>query len=282
MLKKFFNVKVALTLTIMCCTMWVSGMTVHAQNVNETESNNTVETAQLIQANSETPAQALTGNRPNQYFVEGHISASDEDWFKVYLTSGTQYVICNGNGFDFEVYNSDLQLVYEDSYLKSGNLGSSAFPFWASSNGFYYVRITGSSSQSYLLGVGGPTYSVEACKVNLRNVDMSGNRASTVAIDLRNRPEIPEGALVYAIRFSGIGATSVDSISVRNLTTANTINLQNFTWSKDGLLSLEMPLESNWQATFGYYKNTSFTPTATFQFVYPVTSHYIDAINITL
>lgn len=283
MFKKIVNFKVALTFVMIFFAMWVSGTTVQAKNVSETEPNDTMETAQLIQANSETPAQALTGNRPNQYFVDGYISSNDEDWFKVYLTRGTQYIICNGKGFDFEVYNSNAQLIYMDSYTKSG-LGSSAFPFLASGDGFYYVKITGnlSSSQSYLLGVGGPTYTVETCKVNLGNVSMARNRNSTVAIDLRNFREIPEEAIVYSIKISGIGSTSVNSISIRNLTTANTVNLQNFTWSKDGLLSLEMPLSSRWQATFGFSQNTSFTPGVNFQFVYPVTNHYIDEINITL
>jgi len=283
MRKFLFNFKVVTALAVICCAIWISGTTVYAQNVSDEEPNNNKETAQLIQANSETPEQALTGNRPNQYLVEGFTDSNDEDWFKVYLTRGTQYVICNGKGFDFEIYDSGSEPFYRDSYSKVG-LGSSAFPFFASEDGYYYVKVRGnlSTPQSYILGVGGPTYTVESCEVNLGSVSMSGSRDTTVSIDLRNYSEIPEGALVYAISFSKVGSTSVDSISVRNLTTSNTINLANYTWSKNGLVSLEMPLNSRWQVTFGYSKNTSFTPVANFQFVYPVTNHYVDEINITL
>ena len=44
-----------------------------AENVKEVESNDTMEMAQLIEANSETAAQAVSGNRPDQYVVNGYI-----------------------------------------------------------------------------------------------------------------------------------------------------------------------------------------------------------------
>lgn len=63
--------------------------------VRETEPNNTMETAGTIMANHETAAQAVSGSRPSQHVVTGSTSNTDEDWFKVYLSAGTQYVTCN-------------------------------------------------------------------------------------------------------------------------------------------------------------------------------------------
>lgn len=74
---------------IMCFYPVAGGTTAYAQTVNEADSNDTMETAQLIQANSETAAQAVSGSRPNQYVVNGYTSTTDSDWYKVYLTSGT-------------------------------------------------------------------------------------------------------------------------------------------------------------------------------------------------
>lgn len=53
--------------------MYTQGMTVRAENVKEVESNDTMEMAQLFEANSETAAQAVSGNRPDQYVVNGYI-----------------------------------------------------------------------------------------------------------------------------------------------------------------------------------------------------------------
>jgi hypothetical protein len=70
-----------------------------------------METAQLIQANYETPTQVVSGNRINQYVVKGNTSKTDEDWYKVYLNAGVQYITCNDNPFEYEIYSSDLNLV---------------------------------------------------------------------------------------------------------------------------------------------------------------------------
>lgn len=99
------NLKGLFVLSVMCFCLLAGGTTIYAQKVSETESNDTKETAQLIQANKETAAGIVNGNYPDQYVVKGYTSTTDDDWYKVYLTSGTQYVTCNDNGFSFEVYD---------------------------------------------------------------------------------------------------------------------------------------------------------------------------------
>ena len=76
-----------------------------AQIVGESEPNNTKDMAQLIQATKETAIQAATGSRTDQYVVMGSTSMKDIDWYKVYLSKGTQYVNCNDNDFNFWVYD---------------------------------------------------------------------------------------------------------------------------------------------------------------------------------
>ena len=51
---------------------------------------------------------------------------------------------------------------------------------------------------------------------------------------------LPEDAVVYMLSMSGIRTTAVDSISVRNLSSNNTVNLSTYTWDKSGLVSLNM------------------------------------------
>lgn len=69
----------------MCFCLVAGGTTAYAQTVNESDFNDTMETAQLIQANIETAAQVVSGSgsRPNQYVVNGYTSTTDSDWYKV-------------------------------------------------------------------------------------------------------------------------------------------------------------------------------------------------------
>lgn len=265
---------------VFCCVILLSGMTAHAQSVNEIEPNDTMETAQLILANSETAAQAVTGNRPNQYVVNGNLLKTDIDWYKVYLTSGTQYVTCNGKGFDFEVYDSNNIIIASEKYVYGKSFGSTAYPLTVTTAGYYYVKVKANSStttSSYTLLVGGPTYTVASCKVNMSSITM--DRTDTIyPIDLNTVSGIPDGAVAYLVSLSSVGTNSVSDISVKNQN--STINLTKYSWQKDGLASLNLPVKSRWDITFKYYKNATFTPKFNIYYAYPMTSVYADDITV--
>jgi hypothetical protein len=279
MIRKTKSFKALITVVMVCCIVWINGITAKAQSVSETEPNDSMETAQLIQANYETAAQVVNGNRPNQYVVKGNTSKTDEDWYKVYLNAGVQYITCNDNPFDYEIYNSDNNLVSSGTYTKS-RLFPIGYSFNATSDGYYYVKIKGltSASSSYILLVGGPTYSVGSCSVSLGSINMSGKNV-TVPVDLRYKNAIPEGSVVYAISMSGVKSNSVNGITVKNLTSNNTIVLSNYSWNKTGLALMNMPLKGNWQIIFDYNKNTTFTPKLNLLFAYPLTLEYVDNIE---
>ena len=107
-------------------------------------------------------------------------------------------------------------------------------------------------------------------------VNMANGSDSSSSIDLRFEDALPEDAVVYMLSMSGIRTTAVDSISVRNLSSNNTVNLSTYTWDKSGLVSLNMPLKGRWSITYGYSKDISFTPTISLYYAYPVTSTYVE------
>ena len=255
-----------------CCALLISGVKANAETVSDAEPNDTKDTAQLIQANYETAAQAVNANRPNQYIVKGYTSTTDEDWFKVYLTAGTQYVSCNDNPFDFTVYDSNDNLIISQSYTKTG-FGVKAYKFTAPSSDYYYVKLQGitSSSSSYILLVGGPTYTVQSCNISMKSITMSGSD-TIVNFDLTQQSKLPDGAVVYTMSMSSVGTTAVKGISIKNIVKGNTIDLDTYTWNKSGLVSLNLPVKSGWQVTFKYNKNTTFTPKLNLYYAYPVTS----------
>lgn len=274
-MKKWF--KSLFAVAIMCFCLVAGGTTAYAQTVNESDSNDTMETAQLIQANSETAAQAVSGSRPNQYVVNGYTSTTDSDWYKVYLTAGTQYVTCNDNAFTFEVYNSNGTLLESETYVKTG-FGVTAYPFNAATAGYYYVKITGitSSSKSYILSVGGPTYSVASCEVEFDTVTMADDEDEVLNFNLENEVALPDDAVVYTISMSGVRTSSVDSIAVINNNSDNTVNLTRYSWNKSGLVSLNMLLKADWDIELRYNKDTSFTPSVKLYYAYPVVSEEIE------
>lgn len=275
-------VKMLTTCLMSVFIIGAASITVHAESVRETESNDTMETAETIMANYETAAQAVNGSRPNQYVVTGSTSNTDADWFKVYLSAGTQYVTCNDDPFEFEVYAPNGSLVLEEIYTKTG-FGTTAYPFTASTAGYYYVKITGitSSSSDYILLVGGPTYVVASCEVKLDAVTMANNRDSSSNFDLRFEDSLPENAVIDNVLMSGLKTTSVNSVSVRNLDSNNTVSLTKYSWNKSGLVSLNMPLKSRWSITYGYNKDISFTPSIKLYYAYPVVSTYVEDVVIT-
>lgn len=274
MKKSFKNL---FTIAIICFCLLVGGTTAYAQSVREADDNDTKENAQLIQANSETAAQVVSGNRPNQYLVNGYTSTNDDDWYKVYLIAGTQYVNCNGNSFTFEVYDSNENLIESETYVKSG-FGLKAYSFEALTTGYYYVKITGttSSSQSYILGVGGPVYFVASCEVELDTVTMANKKDEVVTFNLGGEDRLPDDAVVYEISMNGVRTTSVNRIAVTNGNTNKTVSLETYTWNKSGLVSQDLDLKSNWEIEFAYNKNTSFTPSIKLYYVYPVESTCVE------
>lgn len=275
MLKKI-NIKKILVLGIMFCLLGDIGITAYAsEKLNETEPNNTFETAELMQATSHSASDALKGNSSNQHPKEGSTSIDDEDWFKVYLNAGEQYVTFNGDfglNYNIEVYNSNKTLIMKDIYSKS-QVGGEAFFFEAYSSGYYYIKVIGTTPvlSHYIILVGGPLYLLESCSVPLGRITMSGNDEE-YSFDISNETRIPKDAIVNCIKIRGILGSKLNGASARNIDTSNQLSLGRYTLEADGLVNLNIPVLSHWEITFGYNKNLTFYPTVNFSYVYPLTS----------
>lgn len=277
MSKKLSGMKVMLIFIVMFFLMWTNNLSVEAKIVREQESNNTKSEAQLILANAETAEDAVNDSgRPGQHTVSGSIGLNDEDWFKVQLSKGMQYVTLNSNSmydsFNIEVFGPDNNSVYKMTYLKTVS-GTMAFRFIAPMNGYYYVRILpGTTTVNYLMLIGTPTYTVEHCEIELERVIMENRSNFMTKFNLQNISSLPEGAIVYMVTVRGVGNTAVKSISLKNLDNYAKVDLNKYSWNKNELESLNMLLKSEWEITYGYNKDIEFTPTIVMYFVYPILS----------
>ena len=266
-----------------CCALLISGIKVNAQTVNETEPNDTKETAQLIQANYETADQAVSGVRPGQYVVKGYASTTNEDWFKVYLTAGRQYVTCSDESFNFDVYDSNDTLIRSQLYTRIG-FNVRAYAFQALTTGYYYVRVRGltSSPSSYLLLVGGPNYKVQNCTIIMQSITMSGGIDDVENFNLSQQANLPDDAVVYTMLINNVRSTDVKSISIRNIATGNTLIFSIYPWYKDGIVSQNLLVKSGWQVIFRYKKDITFRPSLTLYYAYPLISEEAENVTITL
>ena len=268
--------------SLLLCSSIFWGTKVSAQTVGESEPNDTIETAQEIQMNRETAVQAATANRVNQYVVNAYTSNSDEDWYKVYLTVGTRYVICNGLGFNFSVYNEMGQTIMGPiSYLRSSYGGTKSFSFAVTSAGYYYVKVKGKvdSSTSYIIGVGEPTYSTGTCTINFGSMNITHDYNSPI-IDLSNESAIPDGAIICDMLFTGLRTSNASSATINNITQNYKKSLGPTLYSVNNITGVGLNVKSNWKFTIGYKKSTTINPKFNMYFVYPAVDEFMPKRDI--
>ena len=278
-MRRLKGVKMMLMAFAVCCMFSMTSQDVFAKNVSEKEENETQETAMEIEANKQDAVSAANGKSSTLYWVNGYTSKKDNDWFKVYLLKGVQYVSLDGASVDVKVWTENGKLLLDESYTKT-RLGFSAYPFEVTTDGYYYVNITSfGSSARYTLSVGEPNYTVAECTVKLGSVTMSSKQKS-LYFDLSQSALLPKGAVVYSIAMDGVKSQTVSGIDVTNCETGIKCNLGTYTWRKDKLESMNMLLKSEWKVTFTRKEYITFTPSIKLYYVYPITSTTVDD-NIT-
>lgn len=265
-----------------CCMFSMTSQEVFAKTVYESieyDTHDTQDTAMEIEANRQNAINAANGNNSTAYFVDGSVDREEQDWYKVYLTKGKQYVSLNGDAVDVVVYSPNQKKILNKSYTKTG-FNCTGFEFDAESEGYYYVQITTIRSYaSYILSVGNPNYTAAECMVNLGSVTMSSKQRS-VEFDLRKADVLPDGAVVYSVLMDGLNSQTVSAVDVTNVSTGKKINLGVYTWSKDRLESSNLLLKSKWKVTFTRKEYVTFTPSIKLYYVYPITSTTVED-NIT-
>lgn len=269
---KFFAV-CAMTVFLLSTT----SLTAHADSYRDAGDNDTMETAETIEANNETPSGALTGSKPGQNVVYGYASITDTDWYKVFLKAGDNYMTCNANSgesFIFRITNSDGATILTDTYTKTG-FAETAYHFITPTAGYYYVELTGTKSTSveYIFMIGSPTYELASCKISCDEGSVSFTSAGRDQVAHFNGnavSELPEDAIAYQVTMRGIPSNGASSVRVENLDRGLSFTLTKYTWYRDKLISMNLPVESIWTANFEYNKVISFTPVLHVYYVYPV------------
>lgn len=262
----------------------VCTVTVKADSINETEPNDTIATAQMILANSETPAGAISGTFAGKHTINGHTSNTDADCFEVYLYSGTNYITLNanytGDSVNYSVQDQNGIEIGSGTYIKA-EYGPTADIINVATSGYYYVVLDGNSTSSigYLFSIGTPTYNIYhttiACTEGTINM-VSGGGNQTGTFNGLSVANIPDDAIAYSVVLQNVGSIDAKSVQLTNNNTNTTINLNKYTWDKSGLVNLNLPVASGWTAEFAYYRACSFTPSLRVNYVYPVINGWMN------
>lgn len=266
-----------------CCAIAVfffsaTGLTVRADSITDKGDNDTMETAETIEANDETPSSTLSGSKPGQNVVRGYANTKDTDWYKVFLKAGDNYMTCNANSgesFIFRITDSDNGTILTDIYTKSG-FGPKAYHFTTPTAGYYYVEITGTrtSSDEYIFMIGSPTYGLESCKIPCDEGSVtftSSGVKRTVHFNGDAMSGIPADAIAYEVKLSGSGITNgISSARVENKNRGLSFTLRSIFWEQKDLVSMKLPVESMWTVDLQSKKAFTLTPVLNVYYVYPV------------
>lgn len=262
-----------ISMVVGCFFLILCTSTAYAKNVNETnEDHSQMESAQEIKANKLTALEFANGNSSNSYFVDALTNYGEDDWYRVYLTSGEQYLSLNGGHLNYYICDENGNEILSGEYDKT--------KYWYTGHrvditreGYYYVRITGRGRSSYILSIGNPTYLNGQVKIPCvqRNISLSsGTRDLRFRGSIMN--EIPDGAVAERIVFQGSGVASqtVKSARALNENRGISVDLRIYMWSADKLVSMNLPVKSDWTVTVKAGNGKTFTPELLIDYIYPV------------
>lgn len=266
------NIKTFICLMVMGL-LFIS-LPVKADSVNEVEPNNDKETAQTIQANNETIQGTINHTYAGQHIIRGYSSSNDDDWFKVYLYAGDNYLTCNEDSFGYRIVNEDESFVESGTYTEV-TFGARAYWIDIPSDDYYYVRIRGltSTSNSYLFLIGSPTYYTAQCNISCLpstiNMPSSGSNVTGIFAGT-SVTNLPDDAIAASVKMTGVSSTAINGITLTNVDAGTSFNLGTYNLSYNNLGSMNLFVSSNWNALFKYKKVTSFTPVLKIYYVYPL------------
>ncbi len=264
-----------LAASMMAVILTMLTVNVYAETVTETEPNDTMETAEVISANRQTPQEYLNADNGNTYVVKGSVASNNEDWFEVYLTAtGENYFSINSDLLYFRIYDAQGNPVTGVTDVTDAAGKYHVYDLNYLSTGRYYIRLaTTSAVSSYQFLIGNPVYRSD--KVERRGAAVSLSSSNTSGEDRIDfiSGDYPSQAQVYQILVGGVTMSSASSIEVEYIDSSNTMKSSGtISWGNFKVpLSYGYGLNDDYIFTYTYKSSTKrFTPSYTFYYVYPI------------
>lgn len=246
---------------------------------SENEPNNTPETAQVTYPTNEDAKKFSIYDRSGRYGISGSASSSDDDWYKVDLLPGLQYLSVEhyygDNATYVELLDSEKNVIISRNYGTVYNVA----PF-DSKGGIYYIHIVGATEHEskYAVYVGTPI--LASNRVTVRFDPVKTNGTINKSFSLAKEDILPDEALVTNISFEGlIPNFSSARVSCSSSSKSLTFSKSSFA---DELGYLDFMLKSEWNIDFYPKSTVTAVPWITFLYYYPVVDNtiYQDLITI--
>lgn len=241
---------------------------IRPNNKSETEPNNTKESAQLTQPTNEVAERFAADDWSGRYSVAGTATLLDDDWYKVNLPAGEQYlsvVHSYGNHATYvELLDSEDNVIIPKKYGTRYNITK-----FTSNGGTYYIHITGAldNESQYTLFVGTPMLTSDQVYIRFDPIKTSGTIKKSFS--LIGEDILPEQALVSHITLRDLPALGYNGATVENSSSSSSVSFDGTPLS-GSIGSLGMTLKSNWYIEFYPKKTVSSIPIVQFFYFYPV------------
>lgn len=241
---------------------------VDPHNMSEVEPNNTWETAQTTYPTNESAEKFAASDWSGRYSMYGTATSSDDDWYKVDLAPGEQYLSVahsyGDNATYVEMFDSERNEIIPLKYGTRYNVIK-----FDSKGGTYYIHITGASEEEnkYTLFVGTPMLSSNQVRVSFDSVKTSGTIRRSFS--LKNEDILPKDAQVTKITLRDLPSLGYSGARVSSSSSSKSVSF-NKTSLSGNIGSLGMQLKSDWLVE--YYPKTTVTtiPIVDFFYFYPV------------
>lgn len=238
-------------------------------NKSEIEPNDTRETAQITQPTNEVVERFAADDWSGRYSMYGKATSSDDDWYKVDLPAGPQYLSVVHSYGDNATYVELLDAENNKIIPAKYGMGYHVVQF-NSEGGTYYIHIVGASEKEneYTLFVGTPMLSSDQVRISFDPVRKTYNTIKK-SFSLVNEDILPKEAYVAKISIEGLIDLDYSSVCLSSSSSSNSITLTR----KDSFLStasLGMSLKSVWNAEFNPSASVTTVPVIKFLYFYPV------------
>lgn len=238
-------------------------------NIGEVEPNNTRETAQTTYLTNEVAEKFGADDWSGRYSIQGKATSSDDDWYKIDLPEGTQYLTVvhsyGDNATYVELFDSENNIIIPKKYGTRYNVTK-----FDSERGTYYIHITGASENEnrYALFVGTPMLSSDEVTIRFNSVNTYKTIKKTFS--LANENILPRDAIVTKITLDNL----YPGYSSARISSSSSSKSVSFPYNGDtfatNLGKLDMKLKSTWNAEFNPKSTVKTVPSIRFVYFYPV------------
>lgn len=239
--------------------------------VNETEPNNTMDTANYIMRNQSTPAQAVDGSYSGEFFMKASGKKDDDDWFRFNLPANSDsYLsfVADSGLYNITVYDKDSNIIGSNEYKAVS--GKTIFNLKIKEEGTYYLQIYCRVSGSYKFSIGNPNYTVGSYNYSLGSLSFINGKDYELSKDFSKISAVPKGSIVYNIDLNGGSGSLIKAAQVKTARYSSWINTPRYVWISNLTVNNTSEFHQSWYFKYTPIKTGTLLANVKFRYVYPV------------